>query len=174
MTHEVRHSKAGNMRVGLGWHIKKGSNGDVIWHNGGTGGYRAFAGFVKESGKGVVVLTNSTTGADDIGFHLLDPDSKLTEVASKSEAVAVSEETLERYVGNYQLTPNFSIAITRKGEQLYGQATGQNRFELFAKNDTDFFLVVVDAQITFQVKEDVVESLTLFQNGQEIIGKKVE
>ena len=83
MTHKVRHDKAGGRRVGLGWHIKNGANGGVIWHNGGTGGYRAFAGFVKESGKGVVVLTNSTISIDDIGFHLLDPDSKLGKVTSR-------------------------------------------------------------------------------------------
>src|SRR5690606_7679956 len=45
LTHKVRHHKAGEMSVGLGWHIKEGANGDIIWHNGGTGGYRAFAGF---------------------------------------------------------------------------------------------------------------------------------
>ncbi len=77
--HQVRHDKAGNMRVGLAWHIAKGKHGDVIWHNGGTGGYRTFAGFVKETSTGVVVLTNSSAGADDIGFHLLNPDSPLTE-----------------------------------------------------------------------------------------------
>ncbi|MEJ7646187.1 MAG: serine hydrolase [Chryseolinea sp.] len=79
MTHQVRHDKAGAMRVGLGWHIAKGKAGDVIWHNGGTGGYRTFAGFVKETSMGVVVLTNSSTGADDIGFHILNPDAPLTE-----------------------------------------------------------------------------------------------
>ncbi|MEQ8811421.1 MAG: serine hydrolase domain-containing protein, partial [Imperialibacter sp.] len=72
MSHTMRHDKAGGMQVGMGWHIKNGSEGDVIWHNGGTGGYRTFAGFVKETGKGVVLLTNSSTGADDIGFNLLD------------------------------------------------------------------------------------------------------
>src|SRR5262249_42710754 len=80
-TQEVRHDKAGGgMRLGLGWHIANGKDGDVIWHNGGTGGYRTFAGFVKETGKGVVILTNSTAGADDIGFHLLNPDSPLREI----------------------------------------------------------------------------------------------
>ena len=77
LTHQVRHDKAGKMRVGLGWHVSKGKNGDVLWHNGGTGGYRTFAGFVKETGMGVVVLTNSNKGADDLGFHLLDPDTPL-------------------------------------------------------------------------------------------------
>jgi CubicO group peptidase (beta-lactamase class C family) len=80
LTHLVRHDKAGASRVGLGWHIVKGKNGDVISHSGGTGGYRTFAGFVKETGMGVVVLTNSNTGADDIGFHLLNPDAKLQEI----------------------------------------------------------------------------------------------
>lgn len=80
LTHQARHDKAGTMRVGLGWHIAKSKAGDVIWHNGGTGGYRCFAGFVKETGTGVVVLTNSTAGADDIGFRLLNPDAPLAEV----------------------------------------------------------------------------------------------
>ena len=79
-SHKTRHSKAGEARVGLGWHISKGKLGDVIWHNGGTGGYRTFAGFVKETQKGVVVFTNSTEGADDIGFKLLNPDASFNPV----------------------------------------------------------------------------------------------
>lgn len=61
------------------------------------------------------MLTNSTISIDDIGFHLLDPDSKLSETNLASEAVQVSEVLLERYVGTYALGPNFSIAITREG-----------------------------------------------------------
>lgn len=87
LTHKVRHHKAGNARVGLAWHINKGAEGDVIWHNGGTGGYRTFAGFVKESGRGVVVLTNSTTGADDIGFYLLDSNAKLQIIEKKKRSI---------------------------------------------------------------------------------------
>ena len=78
-SHKVRHDKAGEMGVAMGWHITNGKSGDIIWHNGGTGGYRTFVGFVKESGKGVVLFTNSSVGADDIGFYLLDAGSKLAE-----------------------------------------------------------------------------------------------
>jgi CubicO group peptidase (beta-lactamase class C family) len=88
LAHKVRHDKAGETRVGLGWHISKGKNGDVIWHNGGTGGYRSFAGIVKETGMGVVVLTNSTESVDDIGFRLLNPDATLRNV-KPSIAVAL-------------------------------------------------------------------------------------
>lgn len=173
LTHQVRHSKASGMSVGLGWHFKKGKSGDVLWHNGGTGGYRAFAGFVREIGKGVVVLTNSSISVDDIGFHLLDPGSKLTAVKPKADAIQIPEETLEKYVGTYELAPAFRIAITREGSRLFEQATGQGRLELFAKNETEFYLAAVDAQVTFQIAEGTVQSLTLFQGGQETVGKRI-
>jgi len=55
-----------------------------------------------------------------------------------------------------------------------GQATGQPGFELFAKSPNEFYLKVVDAQITFNVNDqEAVESLTLFQNNQKITGKKI-
>lgn len=50
---------------------------NILWHNGGTGGFRTFAGFNKKTGVGVVVLTNSTSGADDIGLHVLDKSKPL-------------------------------------------------------------------------------------------------
>ena len=173
LSHQTRHQKAGAMRVGLGWHIKNGKEGDVYWHNGGTGGYRAFAGFVKETGKAVVLLTNSSASIDDLGFHLLDSGSKITEVKSKSDAIELSEETLEKYLGVYELQPGFTITITKEGTQLYGQATGQDRFELFAKSENEFYLTVVEAAITFQTQDQKVISLTLFQNGAEMIGKRL-
>lgn len=174
MTHESRHNKAGEMSVGMGWHIKSGEQGDVIWHNGGTGGYRTFVGFVKETGKGVVLLTNSANPSDDIGFHLLDSGSPLKDIQSKSDAVEVPEATLEKYVGVYELQPEFKITISREGIQLFGQATGQQRFEMYPESETAFYLTVVEARVTFQVEEDSVKSLTLFQAGQEIVGKKIE
>jgi CubicO group peptidase (beta-lactamase class C family) len=46
----------------------------IVWHNGGTGGYRSFIGFVPSRKAAVVTLTNSAgAGAHDIGMHLLDP-----------------------------------------------------------------------------------------------------
>lgn len=79
LTHQPRRPTTRDS-IGLAWFITKGADGDVTWHTGGTGGYRTFCGFVKQAGKGVVVLTNSDRGADDIGMHLLNPDAKLIEV----------------------------------------------------------------------------------------------
>ena len=173
LSHKARHYKAGEMGVAMGWHIKKGDHGDVIWHNGGTGGYRTFAGFVKETGIGIVLLTNSSTGSDDIGFYLLDPSSELADLKPKSDAVDVPESILEQYVGTYELSPEFEITITKEGTQMFGQATGQDRFEIYPENDTLFYLTIVPAKISFQLKDGVVKSLTLIQGGQETVGKRV-
>ncbi|HSI75184.1 MAG TPA: serine hydrolase [Lunatimonas sp.] len=174
LTHNPRHQKAGEMGVGMGWHIKKGGNGDVIWHNGGTGGYRTFAGFVKETGIGVVLLTNSSTGSDDIGFYLLDPSSELADVKFKGDAIDIPESTLEQYVGTYELSPEFKISITKEGNQLFGQPTGQERAEIYPENDPLFYLTIIPAKISFQLKDGAVESLTLIQGGKEMLGKRID
>ncbi|MBD3322652.1 MAG: serine hydrolase [Chitinivibrionales bacterium] len=59
--------------VGLGWIILplSGNGEQVVWHNGGTGGFRSYLGFVKETATGVVVLSNSAHSVDDIGRAVL-------------------------------------------------------------------------------------------------------
>ena len=48
-----------------------GPGGTALWHNGGTGGYRSFIGFVVEKQVGVAVLSNSANEVDSIGMGLL-------------------------------------------------------------------------------------------------------
>jgi D-alanyl-D-alanine-carboxypeptidase/D-alanyl-D-alanine-endopeptidase len=172
LSHKLRHKKAGG--IAMAWHIKKGENGDVIWHNGGTGGYRSFAGFVKETGKGVILLTNSSAAADDIGFYLLDPGSELDKRKFASDAIELPESTLEQYVGLYEMKPESIFTITKEGTRLFGHVTGQERFEIYPENDTLFFLTVVEADITFQLKEGNVESLMVYQGGKIYTGNKIE
>lgn len=54
--------------IGLAWHIQPLPNGNVIWHNGLTGGHAAFIGFSADRRSGVVVLANSSEPVDMIGF----------------------------------------------------------------------------------------------------------
>jgi CubicO group peptidase (beta-lactamase class C family) len=59
--------------IALGWHLtplpKKG--GTIVWHNGATGGYTSFAGFVRETRTAVIVLSNCATETDALGVRLL-------------------------------------------------------------------------------------------------------
>lgn len=58
-------------------------------------------------------------------------------------------KVLAQYVGTYELSPTFSIAMTLEGNQLMTQATGQPKFPLYAESETKFFLTVVDAEVEF-------------------------
>ena len=70
-----------NGSIGLNWLHRKVNADTVIWHNGGTGGYRTFIGFDPDRKLGVVLLTNSGgAGSDDIGFHLVNPNIPLATV----------------------------------------------------------------------------------------------
>ena len=78
-------------------------------------------------------------------------------------------------MGVYQLQPGFTMTVTLEDGHMMVQATGQAKVEIFAMSATRFFLKVVDAQIEFN-RDDagIVESLTLFQGGQEVPGTKIE
>jgi len=64
--------------IGLTWLIQPIGNKTVLWHNGGTGGFRSFIAFDPDREVGVVVLANSSHSVDDIGMHLLVPSIPLT------------------------------------------------------------------------------------------------
>jgi serine-type D-Ala-D-Ala carboxypeptidase/endopeptidase len=63
--------------IGLGWIRSERAKQTIVWHNGGTGGFSSFAGYSEASGLGVVILSNAAVSVDDIGMHLLDPDTPL-------------------------------------------------------------------------------------------------
>ena len=137
-----------DLEIALGWHIYTTNGKEIVWHNGGTGGYRSFMGFDPKAGIGVVVLSNAFTagGVDDIGRHLLDASVPLMKPPKEHKQVAVDPKLFDGYVGNYALAPNFVLAITREGDHLFVQATAQPKFEIFPEDDRDYFLKVVDAQ----------------------------
>lgn len=157
------------MKIGLNWHILAGSAGEIIWHNGGTGGFYSFIGFVPAQKRGIVVLTNSAESIDDIGFHFLDAQIPLKKF---KPFVAVSEKILDEYVGEYELAPNVIFTISRKADKLFAQLSGQQTWRVYADSEKDFYYKIVNAQLTFnRGANGKIESLTLHQNGDKIARK---
>ena len=168
-----------NMEIAYAWHVQTKDGNSIIWHNGGTGGYRTYMGYDPKSRAGVVVLSNlsSPAGPDDIGRHLLDASYPLSKVEPIKEHKEVTIETklFDNYVGSYQLAPNAIMAISRDGDRLFGQLTGQPKAELFPEGERKFFLKVVDAQITFDTDaQGKATQLTLHQNGMDMPAKRLD
>lgn len=66
--HEVANAK--DVAIGLGWALSD----NMIWHNGGTGGFRSFLGFNPTTQRGVVILSNTIGNLpDELARELLDP-----------------------------------------------------------------------------------------------------
>ncbi len=165
-----RETGTADLEIAMAWHVLHKFGTDIFWHNGGTAGYRSFAGFDPVRKSGVVVLCNTAFDSDDLGYHILESQYPVTKYSAPKQRIEVTldPKVLESYVGEYELAPTFKIKITRDGAHLFAQATAQPAFEIFAEKEGEFFLKVVDAQITFSKNESgVVSGLILHQNGMD-------
>ncbi|UCC41217.1 MAG: serine hydrolase [Candidatus Aminicenantes bacterium] len=173
MSHEARVDASKNMKVALGWHISNNGKTQITWHNGGTGGYRTFCGFIKDKKIGAVVLSNMNIGADDIGYHLLDNSYKLKKI---KEEIALEPEVLEKYVGEYRLSePAMKLTVTRDGNKLSMDFEGQGKVQILPESETQFFMKEADIQITFKMDESgKVSGLIVRQGGKDTEAKKIK
>jgi D-alanyl-D-alanine-carboxypeptidase/D-alanyl-D-alanine-endopeptidase len=163
-----------DMEIMMGWHVLTAFDSTLVWHNGGTGGFHSFAGFDPVNKKGVIVLSNSTADIDDIGRHLVVGEYrlKMLDPAVVRKEIVVDAKILQSYAGVYAITPAFGITVTADGARVFGQATGQERFEMFAESETEFFLKVAGAQVRFTKDEFGKIGIVLIQNGRELSGRR--
>jgi CubicO group peptidase (beta-lactamase class C family) len=170
--HEPRRAVGGDERIGLAWMTKHGKAGDVVWHNGMTGGYASFMGFTADGKRGVVILTNIQQSVDDLGFATLLAGARLAPVRKQ---VALSPQQLQDYVGQYRLAPNFLLTVMRQDDQLLAQATGQGAFPIFPDGTDTFFAKITDIRIDFKRDgKGKMHSLVLHQNGHDMPAPKLD
>jgi hypothetical protein len=116
----------------------------------------------------VVSLTASGTGYLPMK---LDKTDKPVEVKKEVE---LPDELLDKYLGKYELMPEFFLTVTRQGKRVFVQGTGQNPIEVFATEPHRFFAKIINAEIIFHPDESgLVTALTLIQNGEHK-AKKIE
>lgn len=172
LTHSARNDAGSpQMQIGLAWNrVHTPSGRTVVWHNGGTGGYRSFTGYDEGSGLGVVVLTNTSQSVDELGIHMLDSMIPIPKIRT---AITLPDSELQGYVGSYQLQPGVIFTVTLDGSQLMAQLTGQPTYPVFAEAPDEFFYKVVDAQLSFQRDSSgAVTGLVLHQGGRSAPAKK--
>jgi bla regulator protein blaR1 len=92
---------------------------------------------------------------------------------SVSWASAVDTATLDRHVGFYQLNDHAVFTITRSGQQLNAQLSGQPSVPIFARSDVVFSYK--DKSISFVTEPDGrTTSLILHQYGIDIPMKRID
>jgi CubicO group peptidase (beta-lactamase class C family) len=151
--------------IGLAWHLTA-DDPPIIWHNGGSGGYRSFVGFDSRGKRGVVVLVNISQSADGLGFGLLRGEKKKDAAPAPAATGYVPAANLQDYVGSFPLAPTFIMSVTTDQGSLFVQATGQPQLSLLPVAADRFKVKEVDAEVSFERDAaGKVVALVLHQNG---------
>ncbi len=89
--------------------------------------------------------------------------------------INVDSSVLDRYTGAYQFSSSSCLTVTREGQQLSAQLTGQKAFPIYPEGTSKFFYKVVDAQIAFMSDGQTnAASLVLHQNGADHAASRVD
>jgi len=165
---------------GFAWEMNTLNGHKVIEHGGAWQGFTCNISRYVDDNLTVVVLTNldgwhahpepiTHTIAGLVNPALMPPPPK------EHKEIGVDPKLFDGYVGRYQLNPDFVLTVTREGDHLFVQATRQQKFEVFPESDRDYFLKVVDAQITFVTDgAGRATELILHQGGRDQHAKRVE
>jgi hypothetical protein len=78
--------------------------------------------------------------------HLLGKD-----VAPLTPSFTLDAKVFDGYAGRYQMAPGTFATFSRKGNQFFAQFGNSPPFEIFAANQREFFLKVIDTRFTFEV-----------------------
>ncbi|MFN0099535.1 MAG: serine hydrolase [Gemmatimonadaceae bacterium] len=170
----------------VGFAISKIGQGWYFAHGGANWGFRATLLAHKVKGYGLVVMTNSDQGgavANELSRRIqrayewdsfAEPAPRGYRPPVERKEITLAAAVLQTYVGEFQLSPDFAIAITLEDGRLQLQATGQSKAALFAEAADKFFLRVANAQITFtKSPAGDVTGLILHQGGRDQAGRKV-
>ncbi len=130
--------------------------------------------FIRGANRAVTGMTvRQRLGPEELAPRTAERADSILALANPP-AVAVAPAVLDRYVGRYQLAPNFVIAVRREGNGLRAQATGQPEGMLVPESDTRFRIQEVDAAIVFQVDAaGAVIGLVLHQSGRQVPGPRL-
>ena len=165
--------------------LKAGTHrGLKTWrHSGGWAGFRSLIIRFPEQKVTAICLANVTgidqnklcTKAAEIYLagraQMAEP---VDEPAQRAE-VSVDSAVYDDYVGEYELFPEFTLTISKEGDELMVQATGQAPVAMSPESETEFFVEVVNARISFDRDESgQVNQLTLHQGDQHLPAKRIE
>ncbi|HVG07762.1 MAG TPA: serine hydrolase [Thermoanaerobaculia bacterium] len=163
------------VQYGFGWRFGEMRGHRVIRHGGGWQGFSTHIARWVDKKLTVIVLANlAGAPVDTIAngvVSLYHPEL----AAVEHTAIPVDPKTFDPYLGEYEVRPGFVLTLSREGDKLWMQATGQRRAELFAESETSFFLKEADIQLMF-VKDanGRVTHLILRQVGIDMDVKKIK
>ena len=177
MRKDERPTGTPDLTIGLGWHVWRRYGTEIVWHNGGTGGYRSFAGFDPAKKAGVVVLCNTSFGIDDLGLYALEP----TLVRGPLQAAGRAHGRRARPQGprgpspvSTRLEPGVTVAVAVSEGKLRVKSPGQAEVVYQPWSPTEFFRPGGRELTFFRDEAGAVVRLELYYEGHTFAAKKIK
>ena len=170
---------------GYGLRIDTEHNRDRIAHNGGIDGFLSHFARYSHERVTIIVLSNLQTAS----ISRIEKDlaaivfGEAYELPKQREAIALDFAILERYIGQYKFASSPSLpleesklvfTISTESQRIFIQMTGREKDEIFPESPTEFFLKVVDAQLTFLNNDGGESQLIIHQHGKNRVLNKID
>lgn len=159
------------------WWLEKQSDRQAISHSGHINGFSTYIMRYPSERVTVIVLSNnrgvpSERISKDLSSVVFGAAYKIPQ---ERKVIDIAGAVLEKYVGQYQLRPNFIITMSVEGGKLMMQPNSPQKVEMFATSETDFFLKAGNAEFTFVKDEQGRVTGLVFQlNGQNTTAQKIK
>ncbi len=162
------------INYGFGWWFKDIRGHRVTAHSGGWQGFSAYIARYIDDSLTVVVLANQ----GDVKLALiahnvasffnpeLRPDDR--------KVITLAQETLDSYVGRYELSSRLIVNVSRKDDKLLVSYGDNPKEEFFAESTTMFFAKDEDMEIEFITNEEGEATHLLFDWGVVEEAKRIE
>jgi CubicO group peptidase (beta-lactamase class C family) len=162
---------------GLGLHIGKGRQQALFEHGGANEGYRCDL-MAYDTGDGAVIMTNGDNGGEltqelrrTIAHEYGWPDFQ----PIVHTVIKVDPNRMELLAGSYQLGPNSFLTISRDGNRLFAQATGEEQNQILAEGEHDYFAKTGNTAISFETDDqEPATKLVLHQGGHDRSATRVD
>lgn len=156
-------------KYGFGWEIDNNPEfGKIVSHGGGWPGYVSFIDRHITNNKTIIILQNH----DNVVIPIKSIRNILYNKPENIE-LKLTTEQLQKFVGIYELQPNFLIEIEKQNNNLYAKTEGQPTIELSPETENSFVIEELGAKIMFNLNNDgTVKSLTFSQGENKMEGKK--
>lgn len=87
----------------------------------------------------------------------------------------VDPATFDNYVGTYELAPDVTMTVTRRGDALFAQRSGRKEEQLFPEAPGVFFRKGAEGRRIFHTTKDgTVDRLIDRRNNEDLIWKKIK
>ncbi len=167
-----RMTTPGRGDYGLGLFVRNDGGVRIVSHGGGIEGFNTYLGYVPDRRIVVVALSNMNGGAiGPVSEDLMQVALGRTVVLpSERKPVPIGKDELQKFVGVYDLDPQFALTIAVGADGLEASGGGQQHLPLMYQGmvagHARFYISAVDAELEFVPDASgTVTSMVMHQNG---------